>query len=255
MQAMPNPSSALRCRAMTPGQIALRERQLAGSWWRRRMLSLPGQLLANTAAYNVAKEMLVQADWRVLEVGCAAGSRLLLFDQQIKFREHSAAGVEPVASLARRAQRGFADAGRPLSAFVADPMALPFRDGAFDVAFCDDLLRFLEVRGAQTALREIARVLRPGGMCLIWDLAPPEGRLSRWQRFWLRGYGDGARIASTKSLLALAERSGFDVADPAGLRPWLYPPVARASVVAKKLPPGWRREGANLIPNIPDLAP
>lgn len=234
---------------MNPEQIRIRQKQLAGSWWRRRMLSVPGLILSNTGGYNVAKEMLVQADWRVLEVGCAAGSRLLLFDQQVKFREHTSIGVEPVRALANRAGAVFHDAARPLTAIVADPGALPFRDEGFDVAFCDDLLRFLDVRGAQAALREIARVLKPGAMCLVWDLAPPDGRFSWWQRFWLRAYRDGARISSEKSLMALAERSGFDVAEPARLRPWLYPPIARASVVAKKLPPGWRREGQNLVPD------
>ncbi len=234
---------------MTPEQVAVRERQMAGSWWRRRMLSVPGQVLSGTGAHNVAREMLVQADWRVLDVGCAAGSRLLLFDQQIKFVTHSAAGVEPVAALARRAERAFQDAARPLSAIVSDPAALPFRDEAFDVAFCADLLRFLDVRGAQAALREIARVLKPGANCLVWDLAPAEGKLAWWQRLWLRGYGGGTRIASEKSLMSLAERSGFDIAEPARLRPWLYPPIARASLVAKRLPPGWRREGQNLVPD------
>ena len=221
---------------------------MAGSWWRRRMLSVPGQVLSGTGAYNVAREMLVQADWRVLDVGCAAGSRLLLFDQQIKFVTYSAAGVEPVEALARRAESAFRDAGRPLSAMVSDPAALPFRDEAFDVAFCGDLLRFLDVRGAQAALREISRVLKPGANCLVWDLAPAEGRLAWWQRLWLREYSRGTRIASEKSLMSLAERSGFDIAEPARLRPWLYPPIARASFVAKKLPPGWRREGQNLVP-------
>src|SRR3990172_2851414 len=219
----------LRFCAMTPEQILVRKRQMAGSWWRRRMLSVPGQVLSGTGAYNVAKEMLVQADWRVLDVGCAAGSRLLLFDQQIKFVTYSAAGVEPVETLARRAEPAFRDAGRPLSAMVSDPAALPFRDEAFDVAFCGDLLRFLDVRGAQAALREISRVLKPGANCLVWDLAPAEGRLAWWQRLWLRGYSRGTRIASEKSLMSLAERSGFDTAEPARLRPWLYPPVARAS--------------------------
>lgn len=214
------------------------------------MLSLGGQALANTGVYNVAREMLLQADWRVLEVGCAAGSRLLLFDQQVRFREHSAAGVEPSPALAARAQRAFTGAARPITAFAADPQALPFRDAAFDAAFCDDLVRFLDVRGAQAVLREIARVLKPGGACLIWDLAPPDGRLAWWQRFWLRSYA-GTRIAGDKSVLALAERSGFDVAEPARLRPWLYPPVPRMSVVAKRLPPGWHREGQNLVPDDP----
>jgi ubiquinone/menaquinone biosynthesis C-methylase UbiE len=236
---------------VTPEQIRAREKQLCGSWWRRRKLSVAGQIVSNTAAYNVAKEMFVQADWRVLQVGAAAGSLLMLFDQQIRFREYSAAGVEPVAALARRAERAFTEGGRPLSAIIADPMSLPFRDEAFDVAFCHDLLRFLDVRGAQAALREIARALKPGGMCLVWDLAPADGRFAWWQRLWLRGYRDGTRIASEQSLMALAERSGFDVADPARLRPWFAPPVARASLVAKKLPPGWRREGQNLIPDAP----
>lgn len=236
---------------MTPEQLRIRHQHLAGSWWRRRLLSVPGLILSNTAAYNVTKEMLVQADWRLLEVGCAAGSRLLLFDQQIKFRERSAVGIEPVSALAHRAQHAFTAAARPLSAVVADPQALPFRDESVDVAFCDDLLRFLDVRAAQSALREIARVLKPGAMCLIWDLAPPEGRLAWWQRFWLRAYRDGARLSSDKNLMALAERSGFDVAEPARLRPWLYPPIPRASIVAKRLPPGWVREGQNLVPAQP----
>jgi ubiquinone/menaquinone biosynthesis C-methylase UbiE len=234
---------------MTPEQLQFRRRQLSGSWWRRQLLSLPGQVLSNTGAYNVSKEMLVQADWRVLEVGAAVGSRLLLFDQQIKFRHHAAVGVEPLPDLARRAQHTFQEAARPIAAVAADPAALPFAAESFDVAFCSDTLRFFDVRGAQAVLREVARVLKPGAMCLVWDLAPPDGRWSWWQRLWLRAYQDGARLSSEKSWMALAERSDFDVAEPARLRPWLYPPIARASFVAKKLPPGWHREGQNLVPD------
>lgn len=231
---------------MTPEQIAARERQLLGSWWRRRMLSVPGQMLANPPVYRLPREMLMQADYRVLEIGCAAGSRLLLFDQAMKFRGVSAAGVEPSPELARRAGRAFVTAARPLTAVLADPAALPFANGVFDMAFCDDLLRFLDVRAAQAVLRETARVLRPGALLLAWDLAPAAGKFAWWQRFWLRAYG--GRIASEKSLMSLAERSGFDFARPASLRPFFSPPVPRASFIAGTLPPGWRREGENLIP-------
>ena len=231
---------------MTPEQIAARERQLLGSWWRRRMLSVPGQMLANPPVYRLPREMLMQADHRVLEIGCAAGSRLLLFDQAMKFRGVSAVGIEPSPALARRAGRAFVAAARPLSALLAEPTALPFADGVFDMAFCDDLLRFLDVRAAQALLREIARVLRPGALLLAWDLAPPTGTFAWWQRFWLRAYR--GRIASEKSLMSLAERSGFDFTRPADLRPFFSPPVARASFIAGTLPSGWRREGENLIP-------
>ncbi len=231
---------------MTAEQIAERERQLRGSWWRRRMLSVPGQMLANTPVYSLPREMLMQADHRVLEIGCAAGSRLLLFDQKLRFQHTPVVGLEPSRELAARAGRAFRAAARPLDAVLADPAALPFADGVFDVAFCDDLLRFLDVRGAQAALREAARVLRPGALLLVWDLAPPSGRFRWWQRFWLRAYG--GRIASETSLMSLAERSGFDFTRTAALRPFFWPPVPRASFIAGVLPPGWRREGENLIP-------
>jgi phosphoethanolamine N-methyltransferase len=207
-------------------------------------------MFSNTPVYRLPQEMLMQADWRTLEVGCGAGSRLLLFDQRLRFQQAPVAGVEPVPELARRAGRAFRDAARPLNAVFADPGALPFADGVFEIAFCDDLLRFLDVRSAQTTLREIARVLRPGALMLAWELAPPEGRFGWWQRFWLRGYR--GRLASEKSLMSLAERSGFAYTREANLRPWFWPPVPRASFIAGTLPPGWRREGDNLIPP-PDL--
>jgi ubiquinone/menaquinone biosynthesis C-methylase UbiE len=207
-------------------------------------------MLSNPPAFRLHTELLMHRDHRVLEVGCGAGSRLLLLDNAVKFERHSAVGVEPSPRLARRAARNFVRNGRPITAVLADPAALPFADGSFDMAICDDLLRFLDVRGAQSALREMARVLRPGALALVWDLAPPEGRFAWWQRFWLRGYSHdgGGRIASTKSLMSLAERSGFAYTRDAELRPFFWPPVPRASFIAGTVPPGWRVEGGNLIP-------
>ncbi|MDE3094451.1 MAG: class I SAM-dependent methyltransferase [Chloroflexota bacterium] len=230
---------------MTPDQIAERERQLAGSWWRRFLQSVPGQMFSNPPAYSLPREMLMQADTRMLEIGCGAGSRILLFDQKLRFQGVSAAGVEPSPKLARRAERAFLDNGRPATAVLAGPDALPFRDGAFDVVYCDDLLRFLDVRGAQAVLREAARVLRPGALMLAWDLAPPAGRFAWWQRLWLRRYP--GRHATQQSLMGLAERSGFDYTREANLRPFFWPPVPRVSFIAATLPPGWRIEGRNLI--------
>ena len=128
---------------------------------------------------------------------------------------------------------------------LADPHALPFHDGVFDVVYCGDLLRFLDVRSAQAVLREASRVLRPGSLLLAWDLAPASGRFAWWQRLWLRRYP--GRHATQQSLMGLAERSGFDYTREANLRPFFWPPVPRVSFIAATLPPGWRIEGRNLI--------
>jgi hypothetical protein len=52
--------------------------------------------------------------------------------------------------------------------------------------------------------------------------------------------------------MSLAERSGFAFTQPADLRPWLLPPIARSSFVAATLAPGWRYEDGMLIPETPE---
>jgi len=220
---------------MNPDQIAAREQHLLGSWWRRLLQSVPGQIIANMPVFALPRDTWMQAGHRVLEIGCGGGGRLLIFDQRVKFSGVSAAGIEPSPRLAARAERAFLGGARPLTAILADPAALPFADGAFDLVFCDDLLRFLDVRGAQAVLREAARVLRRGSMLVAWELAPPSGKFGWWQRLWLRRYG--GRIVSENSLMSLAERSGFDYTRPARLRPFLWPPVPRASFVANTMLP------------------
>lgn len=231
---------------MNPDEIARRSRQIGGTTLRRFAQSIPAQMLANPHIYRLPTEMLMHKDHRVLEIGSGGGSRLLLLDNKLRFDAGFAVGIEPDAAMARRAGRAFASNRRPLTSVLADPMSLPFADASFDMAFCDDLLRFLDVRGAQAALREASRVLKPGAMLLAWDLAPPEGRFAWWQGFWLRGYQ--GRISSEKSLMSLAERSGFAYTREAMLRPWFWPPIPRVSFIAATLAPGWTMEGNNLIP-------
>jgi SAM-dependent methyltransferase len=215
---------------MNYDEVMRRERQLAGSGWRRFLQTVPGQMLSNPHVYRLHRELALRGEHRVLEIGCGAGSRLLLLDNNVRFSHGCSAGVEPVAALARRAGAAFVANARPLTSVVADPMELPFADASFDLAICGDLLRFLDVRGAQATLREAARVLRPGARLVAWDLAPAAGRFGWWQRWWLRGYP--GRIASANSLMSLAERSGFRYARPVVLRPFFAPPVPRAAFMA-----------------------
>jgi len=95
---------------------------------------------------------------RVLEVGAGSApcARWLL-----------RAGARPVAlDLSARMLRHAADLGRSTGAAVplvqADAMQLPFRDGAFDLA-CSAFGAVPFVAEPEQVMREVARVLRPGG--------------------------------------------------------------------------------------------
>ncbi len=66
---------------------------------------------------------------------------------------------------------------------VADGMALPFIEGAFDVVTIAFGLRNME--SFAHALTGISRILRPGGHVVILDFSLPTGPLRPFYRFYL----------------------------------------------------------------------
>jgi demethylmenaquinone methyltransferase/2-methoxy-6-polyprenyl-1,4-benzoquinol methylase len=66
---------------------------------------------------------------------------------------------------------------------VADGMALPFANAAFDVVTIAFGLRNME--SLEHALKEISRILRPGGHVVILDFSLPAGPLRPFYRFYL----------------------------------------------------------------------
>jgi len=123
--------------------------------------------------------------------------------------------------LAHAAHRGVA------KTLVADALHLPFPDGGFDVVTVAFGLR--NMADYPAALREMGRVLKPGGHLLILDFALPDGWLRRPYRFylhrvlprlagWLTGHRDtyeylGGSIESFPSgqaMTCLMETCGFN---------------------------------------------
>jgi demethylmenaquinone methyltransferase/2-methoxy-6-polyprenyl-1,4-benzoquinol methylase len=66
---------------------------------------------------------------------------------------------------------------------VADALALPFESGSFDVVTVAFGLR--NMASYENALKEMHRVLRPGGHLLVLDFSLPEGILRRPYRWYL----------------------------------------------------------------------
>lgn len=81
---------------------------------------------------------------------------------------HQVCGTDSSEGAVGRARVEAATRGLTVSAAVADMRALPFADGAFDAVVCADSFAHLRsVADAATALGEMARVTRPGGMVIV----------------------------------------------------------------------------------------
>ncbi len=79
--------------------------------------------------------------------------------------EGSVTGVEPNPVLRALAEER--SDGAEVTFVDGDAAALPFPDAALDVVWCERVLQHLD--DAPAALREMARVLRPGGRALVLD--------------------------------------------------------------------------------------
>lgn len=85
---------------------------------------------------------------------------------------------------------------------VADGTQLPFADGAFDAVTVAFGLRNME--SWPGALREMARVLRPGGHLLLLDFSMPRPPLSGLYRFYLH------KILPRFAGLLTGNRAGYE---------------------------------------------
>jgi SAM-dependent methyltransferase len=95
-----------------------------------------------------------------LDVGCGAGLTALRLSRRPEIAR--VVGLDPSPEALNRARRSL---GLPLVRGSA--LELPFPSGRFDVATCFDVLQHLPPGGDLRALRELCRVLRPGGIALV----------------------------------------------------------------------------------------
>jgi len=142
-------------------------------------------------------ELLGDRPGRHLEIGCGPG-RTILGLLEKGWRD--VCGVDLSPGMIELAKRNIARAGRDPSRVdlrIAGIAALPFEDGAFDSVACVGVMEY--IRDENAALREIARIMKPGGtlvitvrnrMCLfrLYDLVAPvlHGLRSREYRCWFR---------------------------------------------------------------------
>jgi SAM-dependent methyltransferase len=104
----------------------------------------------------------------VVDIGCGAGTDLLLAAQRVG-PGGRAIGVDMTAAMRQRAMAGARQCGL-LNVDVCDGDAttLPIQDGSVDVVISNGVLNLVPEK--ERAVAEIARILKPGGRVQIGDI-------------------------------------------------------------------------------------
>ena len=167
--------------------------------------------VANSAAYLAP---LLGPGQRLLDVGCGPGTITaelaeLVAPGEVVALERAPEVLDEAAAVA---------AGRGVTSItftVGDVYELDFPDASFDVVHAHQVLQHLGDPVA--ALREMRRVVRPGGLVAVRDADyaamtwyPDEPRLDRWNEIYHRAArNNGAEPDAGRRLLAWANQVEF----------------------------------------------
>jgi ubiquinone/menaquinone biosynthesis C-methylase UbiE len=141
------------------------------NWAERLVVNNPVRVMIQRLLIRWIKGVIrLTPQARVLEIGCGrgAGARRI----QAEFHPARLHASDLDHRMILKAQRYLQSGGRDqIALFVADACWLPYRDAALDAVFGFGVLHHVpDWRGA---LREIARVLKPGGIYVLEEFYPP----------------------------------------------------------------------------------
>jgi demethylmenaquinone methyltransferase/2-methoxy-6-polyprenyl-1,4-benzoquinol methylase len=129
-------------------------------WWRRTARSFA--------------EILARPDARVLDLCCGTGDMAFALRRQAPQAEITGADFSH-SMLVLACQKN--SQSHPLMWIEADALQLPFPDQSFDLV--TSAFGFRNLADYDAGLREIFRVLRPGGECGILEFSEPQGMMGK----------------------------------------------------------------------------
>jgi ubiquinone/menaquinone biosynthesis C-methylase UbiE len=152
---------------------------------------------------------------RVLDVGCGTGYLTRRAAHAVG-PTGRVVGVDPSAPVIEYARR----VSPPNADFhVAGGEAIPEPDGSFDVVVSCLAIHHIPPQLRPAAVREVYRVLRPGGRLLIADFRPPRNRAANHLIGALSGHA--MQHNPIDQLAGLVADAGFELIGTGDRRPWL----------------------------------
>ena len=180
-------------------------------------MSIRGRFFAATYDRQMAKteaaglrahreNVLASAAGDVIEIGGGTGTNLSIYGPAVR----SLTVTEPMAPMVKRLEREANEQAPNATVLRAPAEDLPFEDASFDVAV--STLVLCGVEDQQRALRQLRRVLRPGGLFIfIEHVRSEDNKLARTQdrMNWLNRLV--VQCDCNRATLASIEDAGFIV--------------------------------------------
>lgn len=184
------------------------------------------------------RALLSRARGRTLEIGAGTGVNLGLYPDSVT----ELVLTEPDGHMRGQLRKKLAASGRRAELLEAGGERLPFLDASFDTVVATLVL--CTIPDPEAVLREVARLLKPGGRLLFLEHVRAEDeRTARWQdrleRPW-RAFGRGCH--PNRDTLATIEASPLEVADIERGRMPKAPPIVRPLIAGEARLPGREAE-------------
>jgi ubiquinone/menaquinone biosynthesis C-methylase UbiE len=134
-----------------------------------------------SAHRRLAEQAELDSAGRVLEIGCGTGNLALLVKRL--HPDLAVVGLDPDAQALARAGRKARHAGLTLELDRGFADELPYPDGSFDRVLSSLMFHHLEADLRLASLRDVLRVLRPGGSLHLMDFGGDSHHLHGLARF------------------------------------------------------------------------
>jgi ubiquinone/menaquinone biosynthesis C-methylase UbiE len=208
----------------------------AYSAWRATALGRITEALEQETMLDLMGDVASQS---VLDVGCGDGALL----RAAIARGADGTGLDPDFAMLCAARERMGATGTTAAFVAGRAELLPFADASFDLVVAVTVLCFVE--DAANAVREMRRVLSPGGRLVLGEL----GRWSLWAALRrLRGWFGArtwqhARFRSVAELRAILNQAGLSDCPSRGAV--YYPPIGGFAQLVAPLDP-WLGRRTNL---------
>lgn len=115
-----------------------------------------------------------QADWRMLDIATGGGHTIKLLAPYVRMSY----ATDLTLNMLREARQANADVVAPIDYVVSDAETLSFADASFDLVTCRIAAHHFP--SIKQFVREVTRVLRPGGLFILQDQLLPNHKKSAY---------------------------------------------------------------------------